>query len=298
MSAKVILNPYSNRWNARARWPEAEAALKAAGIEFELAVSEYAGHSLTLAEEAARAGCAPIIVAGGDGTIGEVVNGLAQANPTGVLGPLGLIPLGTANDLFDSLKLPRDITAAVNVIKAGKTRNMDIGAVNGKYFANNSGVGFEPSVTVKQNKLTRVKGIGRYLLAALQTIMDNPSWHAHMEWDGGSFEGRFSLASIGNGPRTGGLFFMSPHADLFDGQMTVTYGYRKTRWGILTLMPKIMQPAGTFVHEPGISEVNMRWLKIHLDHPSPVHTDGELFPEELTDFEYRIEPGRLQILVA
>jgi diacylglycerol kinase family enzyme len=76
MVAKVILNPYSNRWNSQKRWPEAEAALKAAGVEFDLVVSQRKGQVVELAEEAARAGFSPLIAAGGDGTIGETVNGM------------------------------------------------------------------------------------------------------------------------------------------------------------------------------------------------------------------------------
>jgi hypothetical protein len=65
MKAKVILNPYAKRWNARLRWPEAEAALKAAGVDFELVVSEHQHHTVQLAEEAVRQGFSPVIAAGG-----------------------------------------------------------------------------------------------------------------------------------------------------------------------------------------------------------------------------------------
>ena len=114
MTAKVILNPYSNRWNAKARWVEAEAALKNAGVEFEMVVSEHRGHVVDLAEDAAREGFSPIIAAGGDGTIGEVVNGMARAarSETELLGPLGIMPLGTANDLVSNVKLPLDLQEA------------------------------------------------------------------------------------------------------------------------------------------------------------------------------------------
>ena len=143
MTAKVILNPYSNRWNAKARWPEAEAALKTAGVDFEMVISEGPGGIAELAEQAARQGFSPIIAAGGDGTIGEAVNGLAHAaqSEKDLLGPLGILPLGSANDLVDNLGLPTDLTEAARVIAAGKTRLMDLGYVNGFYFANNSAIG-------------------------------------------------------------------------------------------------------------------------------------------------------------
>src|SRR5512137_212209 len=104
MTAKIILNPYSNRWNAQKRWPEADAALKAAGVDFELVVSEHPRHVTELAEQAARQGFSPIVAAGGDGTIGETVNGLARAarDDKSLLGPFGVLPLGSANDLVDN----------------------------------------------------------------------------------------------------------------------------------------------------------------------------------------------------
>src|SRR5512138_1258524 len=101
MTAKVVLNPYSNRWNSQKRWPEAEAALKNAGVDFELAVSQAKGQIVELVEQAVREKCSPIIVAGGDGSLGDAVNGLARAASSTVetLGPLGILPMGSANDL-------------------------------------------------------------------------------------------------------------------------------------------------------------------------------------------------------
>jgi diacylglycerol kinase (ATP) len=138
MTAKVILNPYANRWNAKERWSQAENALKAAGVEFSLVISESPHQIIELAEAASCDGYTPIIAAGGDGTIGEVVNGMARVAKldSDELGPLGILPLGSANDLATSLKIPMDLDEAANVIAKGDQRNMDIGRVNGYYFAN------------------------------------------------------------------------------------------------------------------------------------------------------------------
>ena len=300
MAAKVILNPYANRWNSQARWPETQAALKAAGVDFESVVSERKRHVTDLAEQAARDGFSPIIVAGGDGTIGDAVNGLARAAKFAdePIGPLGIMPTGSANDLVDNLGLPKDLSAAAKVIAAGKCDLIDLCKCNDRYFANNSAVGLEPYVSTKQEKIHWLKGVPRYLLAAIQGIMDKPAWNAKMKWDGGAFEGPLSLSSVGNGPRTGGIFFMIPHADLRDGKLTFAYGYRKTRLGMFIALPRAMKPGkGSYVEMDGMFEVNCTRLSIHLDRPSPAHTDGELFPEYAQDFEYSIQPGRLKILV-
>ncbi len=301
MTAIVVLNPYSNRWNAKARWPEAEAALRAAGVDFEVVVSERKGAVIALAEEATRAGFSPIIAAGGDGTIGETVNGMIRGLAGSLekpIGPLGIIPLGSANDLVDNLGIPKDLTAAAKVIAAGKIDLIDVGKCNDRYFVNNSAAGLEPYVTTKQEKITWVKGVPRYLVAAVQAIMDGPNWQAKVEWDDGSYNGPLSLVSVGNGPRTGGIFFMSPHADPRDGKLTFVYGYRKTRLAMFQALPRAMKPdEGSYVEMDGIHEVHAKRISIQLDKPSPAHTDGELFPEWVQNLKYEIFPKRLRIIL-
>jgi len=300
MTAKIILNPYSNRWNAQRRWPEAEAALKTAGVDFELVVSERPRHIIELARQAALDGFSPIIAAGGDGTIGETVNGLALAagSDLELLGPLGVLPLGTANDLAFNLGLPLDLNAAARIIRAGQTRLMDVGRVNDRYFANNSAAGLEPYVTTKQVRIKWISGIIRYLVAAVWAIMEKPNWSASIQWDGGEYKGPLSLVTVGIGSRSGGVFYMIPHADPFDGKLTFVYGYRPTRLTMLATLPKAMKPAeGSYVEVDGIHEQNATWIKIHLEKPSPAHVDGEIFSEAIQDLDYRIYPQRLKILL-
>ena len=298
MTAKVIVNPYSNRWVSKARWPDAEAALKAAGVDFEVAFSERKGHVTELAEQAARDGFSPVIAGGGDGTISEVANGLARAakSERESIGPLGILPLGSANDVVFNLGLPTDLNEAAKVIAAGKTRDMDLGKLNDRYFINNSACGLEPFVTIKHEAIHRIRGIARYLIAAVQAIMDKPEWRGKVTWDEGEYEGPLTLVSVGNGRRTGG-FFMTPHANPFDGKLTIAFGYRATRWSMLTALPRgFNAEKNTIVELEGMREIHSKKISIHLEQPSPAHTDGELFPEWIRDLEYSIQPGRMKIL--
>jgi YegS/Rv2252/BmrU family lipid kinase len=300
MVAKVILNPYSNRWNSQKRWAEAEAALNAAGVKFELAVSERKGHLVELAEQAARKKFSPIVIAGGDGSVGDVAQGLMQAaqSEQEAIGPIGILPTGSANDIAFALGLPTDLYEAARVIANGKTRAMDLGKLNDRYFVNNSGVGLEPYVTLKHEKIHWVKGIGRYLVAAVQGIMDKPEWSGKLKWDDGEHAGKFSMISIGNGRRTGG-FFMTPHADPFDGRLTLAFGYRPTRLGLFQALPRAFnEDKNSYVEMDGMYEFQTTKISVHLDQPSPVHTDGEMFPEWMQDFEYEILPKKLKVIVA
>lgn len=299
MTAKVILNPYSNRWNSQKRWSEAEAALKAAGVDFHLAVSEKKGQIVELAEQAVLQKFSPIIVAGGDGSVGDAANGLMRAaqSARAPLPPLGIMPTGSANDIVYALGLPTDLNEAARVIAAGKIRAMDLGKLNDRYFVNNSAAGLEPYVTIKHEKIHWIRGMARYLVAAVQGIMDKPEWNGEVRWDGGEYTGRLSFISIGNGRRTGG-FFMTPHADPFDGKLTLAFGYRGTRLGLFQALPRAFnEDKGSYVELDGMKEVHTTRVSIHLDKPSPAHTDGELFPQWVQDFEYEILPGCLNIIV-
>jgi len=297
--AKIILNPYSNRWNSKARWPEAEAALKAAGVDFELAVSQSKGQVVELAEQAARAGFSPIVAAGGDGTISETVQGLVRvAKSEGdPIGPLGIMPLGSANDFVFNAGMSANLKQAAQVIATGKIQPIDLGNLNGRCFVNNSAAGLEPYVTLKHERIQWIKGMGRYLVAAIWAIMDKPEWKGEVKWDDGEYSGPLTLVTVGNGRRTGG-FFMTPHADLADGRLTLAYGYRATRLGMFLVLPRTFKEgAGSYIELEDMHEFHSTKVSIHLDRPSPAHTDGELFPDYVQDFEYSIQPGRLQLLV-
>jgi diacylglycerol kinase (ATP) len=300
MVAKVILNPYANRWRSQGRWLEAEAALNAAGVEFELVVSQYKGQVVELAEEAACDGFSPIIAVGGDGTVGETVNGLARVakSEDALLGPIGIIPTGSANDFAFNANMSADLKVAAQVIAAGKTCPIDLGVLNGQLFINNSAAGLEPYVTTKHERIQWIKGATRYLVATLWAIMDGPKWTGTVKWDGGKYTGPLTFVTIGNGRRTGGFFYMTPHADLTDGQLTLAYGYRGTRISIFQALPRsFKEDKGSYVELDGMYEVNTTEVSIHLDQPSPAHTDGVLFSEYIQDFDYSIQPGRLQLLV-
>ncbi len=298
MTAKIILNPYAGRWEARSRKEELVSALSSAGIDFELQMTEGPGHAIQLAKEAVDEGFNPVIAAGGDGTYSEVVNGIAAANDNDGSIIFGVIPLGSANDLVDNLNLPSEMDAAVRVIADGNYRRMDLCKVNDRFFDNNAAIGLEPYITLIQQRIKRLKGNLRYMTATLMGVMDKPEWEMSLEWEGGSYSGPVSLVTVGNSPRTGGVFYMTPHADPFDGLLTFVHGYMPTRRKILTLLPRTMKPGeGSYVDHPSIHEISTPWLKVRSQQPTPAHADGEIFSEDIHELEYQVIPHCLPILM-
>lgn len=299
MVAKIILNPYSNRWNALRRKPEAEAALKNAGIEYDMDISERPGHIWELAYQAAANGYSPIVAAGGDSTYNEVANGILEYfGDDEVTIPMGILPMGTANDLPSNLGIPMDLMAAAQIIADGQTRLLDVCTVNNRHFLNNSAIGLETTVTVIQEGITRVSGVIRYLLATFIAIYKNPAWVMKLQWDDGEYEGPVKLVSIGNNAKTGGIFYTVPHANPFDGKLSFVYGSIEARLEILRTLPKIMKPdVGNYIEHPKVHEYHTTWLKIHCEPGTPAHTDGEIFDRSIQDLEYKITPARLPLLL-
>ncbi|MGB7096975.1 MAG: diacylglycerol kinase family protein [Anaerolineales bacterium] len=298
MTAKVILNPYAGRWQGQARKEELEASLREVGVDFDLEVTDGPGHAIDLAQQAVEHGFNPVIAAGGDGTYNEVVNGIAAANNNDGSIIFGVLPLGSANDLVDNLKLPKDLPSAARVIADGQFRMMDLCKVNDRYFDNNAAIGLEPYITLIQQRITRLKGSFRYLTATLLGVIDKPQWDMDLEWDGGHYSGPVTLVTVGNSPRTGGIFFMTPHADPFDGLLTFVHGYMPTRRKILSLLPRTMKPdEGSYVEHPSIHEISSPWLKVRSVQPTPAHADGVIFSENIHDLEYRVIPKSLPILM-
>lgn len=299
MSAKIILNPYAARWNAQKRRPQAESALKAAGVAYDWVTSQTPGHGIELATQAVQDGYNPIIAAGGDSTFNEVVNGILQAVGDGLVKVnFGILPLGTANDLADNLEIPKDLDEAARVIARKQTRRIDVCQVNDRYFINNSAIGLETTVTVIQSNLKRVRGIVRYLLATLIAIYRNPQWTMDLTWDDGKYNGPATVVSVGNNPRTGGIFYTVPHADPFDGKLSFVHGAIPSRTEILRTLPKTMKAGeGNYIEHNKVHELHCTWLKVHTDPTTPVHTDGEVLDEAVKDLEYQVHPERIPILL-
>ena len=319
MDAVAILNPYANRWNARARRSRVVEALHQAGVRFETVETAGPGDATGLARAAAEAGASAVVAIGGDGTVSEVANGLLLAAGAGVTVPMGVIPQGTGNDFADMAGLPRDPCAAARVIAGGHVRAIDValvtyGHVAGvpvldpagvpartgaaiaarRFFDNNCALAMEPLVTIENTRIRRVSGNLRYILALLRALRKLQVWHMRVAWDEGSYEGPVHLLSVCNSPRCGGLFRMAPGALMDDGLLDVVLAPRLSRWDILTILPRLLR--GTHLGHPRVEHFRTRHLHVESTPPTPIHADGEVLAAAATRIDYDTLPGKLMLL--
>jgi YegS/Rv2252/BmrU family lipid kinase len=306
---KVILNPYAGRGTGGRSKPRLQAALKQAGVAFDLVETNGIGHAIELARQARSDGYSTVAAVGGDGTISEVMNGLAQATPEGQsVGKLGILPLGTGNDFADIVGCPRDLDAAARALAVGKTRRVDLGhtvITTGqqeirRYFDNNMGVGFEAWVTLESYKIKRLRGALLYVVAALRTLRTCPAPFVDATWEtaAGVTERRADAAlmiSIGNSRRTGGGFYLTPDAKLDDGLLDVGVAAAVSRWRILRLLPKALK--GTHTSDPAITMLRCRYMRLACTEELPVQVDGEVVTRNADLVEISVQPGRLEVIV-
>jgi len=295
---KVILNPYAGRWLAQRSRSAIEQTLTALDIPFDLAVTSKPNAAVDLARQASLDGFRVVVAAGGDGTVSEVVNGLAlAADDMGkeTAGVLGVLQVGSANDMAEIAGVPTQLRAACEAIKRGNTRRLDLGMVNGRYFDNNVGAGFEAQVTIESRKIKRLRGTLLYLIAVLRALAHYPSPTMRVVWDSGEVTRPLLMVSIGNGRRTGGGFFVTPDAVQDDGLFDLGIAMALPRLQILKLLPKVMR--GTHKNDPAIMLTRTTHVIVESDYPLPVHADGEVIFTDATRLEISMQPLRLEMIV-
>ena len=242
------------------------------------------------------AGTSRLIVAGGDGSIHEAVNGIMRSSK---VVSLGVIPIGTGNDFAKASGIPLHWEDAV-LLLAGRLRAsapprpVDVGRMNDRFFANGAGVGFDAKVTriARANRLP----IGDlvYLVAVMQAMWDGViTPQMNIRFNGQVQRGPMTLANISNGAWIGGMFRIAPAARNDDGELDLVIAGPVSRLRILRLLPRLMN--GSHIGEPEISIQRIRECVIEAEAPVPSHLDGEVQPLQ-TRFDVAILPGALSLL--
>ena len=295
-TAKLILNPAAGRGRARQLLPPIVGELKARGVDVDAAQTRMAGEATDLAQRAKDDGFPLVIAAGGDGTIHEVVNGLARAAGEAVIGTFGIIPIGSGNDFVKMLTVPLDWRTACATIAEGKTRRVDVGRVNGEISTNNIGVGFEAQVGLEARTIKWARGDAIYVAALAQTLLRSyRTPRVTITLDDETWTQNITLISICNGRNAGGAFIMAPQAEITDGLFDVCIGRAMSKREILALVPHVMK--GTHINREPVRMARARRVTITSDDPLPMHADGETVGSDYQrEIVAEVLPQKLEVI--
>jgi YegS/Rv2252/BmrU family lipid kinase len=298
---KMIFNPHADRGRSWDRASYLQSVLERHGGA-SWSASEYPGHAVTLAEQAAREGFRIVTAVGGDGTVHEVINGLMrfpkEDRPT-----LAVVPVGSGNDFSSNIGVPPAPEQAIERVFQGQEKLIDIGIVSdntgrSEYWDNTLGIGFDATVTLYSYQITRLQGFAMYLWAVIQTILRNhDAPRMVISSDQEELEQEVLMFVACNGPREGGGFFVAPDAIPDDGWLHYAMIQKVSRLMMFRLIPEVMN--GTHGRFKQVAMGKFRELKLTSERPVMIHMDGEIFAgfnSDVTEVDINILPGELKLL--
>lgn len=290
MKIGVIINPKAGSANAVAPLLRQIERLKPAFVF----VTRRPGNAKTFAKEATRKGCDYIIAAGGDGTLNEVVNGMARR--AGDV-RLGLLPLGTGNDFARCLDLPAAVEENIEILRAGRTRAIDLVRVKSdrvRYFVNVSAGGFSGTVDGRLTPaIKKTWGPLAYLRSAAAAIPELSAYRTSIRF-GPNERSALDLYNvvIANGRYVAGGLPIAPEADPGDGLLDVILIQQRPAAEMALLAARIV--LGKHLGSDSIIFRRVQKISIRSRPGMWFNVDGELVGNKPAVFE--VIPGALQFV--
>lgn len=257
-------------------------------FEYEIAITQYAGHASEIATKAKDDGVDVVVAVGGDGTVNEVARAIVHSNTA-----LGIIPCGSGNGLARHLLLPLNVRKAIDVINRGEVRKLDYGIINDYPFFCTCGMGFDAFVSMKFAEAGK-RGPITYVENVLREGLKYKPETYTIEDDNGTLQYKAFLISCANASQYGNNAYIAPQASMSDGLMDVI----------------IMEPFDVF-EAPQISiemfsktldknskikTFRTRHLHIHRDKPGVIHYDGDPVMTG-ADIDIELKPKGINIIV-
>jgi len=293
-----LVNPASDNGATGRRWPQIANAAANRGLSGDTLFSEHPGHLGGLAREAADRGAELLVVVGGDGSVNEVANGVAQRGVE-----IAVIPRGTGWDFVRTYGIPRRIDAAVDVALNGSTREIDLGRVlyrswagadETRWFANVASVGMSGAIAQRANETTKALG-GRmsYLLATLNVFARWRVGDVRVSVDESVRGGRMHDVIVANGRYLGGGMMICPEAEPDDGLFDVLLIGDLTKRDLLLTLPKTYR--GKHLPHPKAELLRGAIVTVDAPAPLPIELDGE--QPGTTPVRFELVPRALRIRV-
>jgi diacylglycerol kinase (ATP) len=286
--ARIIYNPTSGREIFKRHLAEVLQKLETAGYETSCHATTGPGDATNAARIAVERRYDIVIAAGGDGTINEVVNGLAEQE---YRPKLGIIPVGTTNDFARALQISRDIIEAVDIIVKGDTIPVDIGRMNDRYFINIAGGGRITELTYEvPSKLKTMLGQLAYYLKGIEMLPSIRATEVSIEYDGKLFEGEVMLFLVGLTNSVGGFEKLAPDASINDGLFSLLILKKANLADFIRIATLAIR--GEHINDPNVIYTKANRIKVNSKETVQLNLDGEfggLLPAEFENLFRHLE---------
>jgi len=303
VSWQVILNPHAGCGKGRRDKAKIVSILNHSGLRYCLHESEYAGNAFGLAKDLAINGATHFIVAGGDGTLNEIVNGVFNGkNSQCDQIIIGMLPVGTGNDWIRTFGIPDHYQMAMDIILKGKTVVQDVGLVEymeeekniSRFFVNIAGFGFDAMVATRANNLKNngLSGLRVYIESFLWSYFNHKACQTSIVIDSEKLYVNLFSASVGIGKFNGGGMMQVPDANPVNGYFHITIIRNLGIWGILQNFLKLYN--GTFVRDYRVSTHTGKQVQLTAEKPISGEVDGESIGN--SSFNLQIIPHQLRVI--
>lgn len=283
-----IVNPRSGTDRVKAVNNTIEETLDASQYNYEVLATKYPKHGITLARAAADNGAFGVIAIGGDGSVNDVVAGLA-----GTKTALGIIPRGSGNGMARSIELPLNDEGCLQVINKANVVGTDLGYANERPYISNAGVGFD-ALIAREFAKSKTRGLKAYSWLITKNIWSfkEPEWRIHI--DGKLLRERAFLVNVANGKQFGYNFKIAPNASITDGMLDVI---------IIKKFPKIMGASLAALAINGDITTSryvthFRCKEASISHPElqlmQIDGDPHACPNKIN---FRVEPGAINVFM-
>lgn len=288
MNTRIITNPTAGAGQANARMAKIRSLLTASFPNAEWVESRNPQHLTELAAQAAQLNFEQVIVAGGDGSIHFAANGLA-----GTQTALGIVPVGTGNDIATCIGLPKDLETVVNTLAAKRIRHLDVGQVGNRIFCCVLGIGLDTPALQFINASKWRRSNLLYSWSVLRTLMSYQPRHLTLNSDDLHFSGDILFAAVTNTRTYAGGIPITPSAQVDDGLLDIciipamrlpqaVFTFTRVKAGRHVKMSNILTAQGTTV-------------QLESTQPLPITLDGEL-TTLTTPITVKILPRALRVL--
>lgn len=284
-----IINPIAGKGKTLELIPRIKKSFDKDKINYDIKITDEKGHGEKIAEEAIDKGFTHIISVGGDGTAYEVVNGIRNGKIV-----LGILPAGTGNDFARMIKMPKDYDEMLKAIKIAKTKKIDIGNVNNRFFLNCSSVGIDAEIVKETEKIKKyISGTSAYLLGVFKTLAKYKSKEVDIVIDGKEIRRKIELIAVGNGKYYGGGMKINPMAAYDDGLLDICVVNKINKLKFTSLFLTVFK--GDHIKIKEVETFRGKEVKIFGDDSLLLNADGDIIGT--TPAEIKIEKRSINVIV-